>query len=320
MHHYKELFMIEIENLTKFYGELCALDQISFQVKKGEVLGLLGPNAAGKTTTLRILTCYLNPTNGTIKVKDFDVSQDPQRIKSLMGYLPENAPLYPDMLVYDYLDYTADIRQLARENKSSRIKYLADICGIKEVMHQPVGELSRGYKQRVGLAQAMMGNPEILVLDEPTSGLDPNQIAEIREIIKEIGKEKTVILSTHILSEAEATCDRVVIINKGKIVADSRIEDLKKSIGKGSSVMLSLKNTRFDQAENILSGIPGITKISQQPSRKDQILNLSLSCEPSEAIRTDIYKTIKNQDWILLSLYPHTQSLEHIFRELTKEN
>lgn len=312
--------MIEIENLTKFYGELCALDQISFQVKKGEVLGLLGPNAAGKTTTLRILTCYLNPTNGTIKVKDFDVSQDPQRIKSLMGYLPENAPLYPDMLVYDYLDYTADIRQLARENKSSRIKYLADICGIKEVMHQPVGELSRGYKQRVGLAQAMMGNPEILVLDEPTSGLDPNQIAEIREIIKEIGKEKTVILSTHILSEAEATCDRVVIINKGKIVADSRIEDLKKSIGKGSSVMLSLKNTRFDQAENILSGIPGITKISQQPSRKDQILNLSLSCEPSEAIRTDIYKTIKNQDWILLSLYPHTQSLEHIFRELTKEN
>ena len=312
--------MIEIENLTKFYGELCALDQISFQVKKGEVLGLLGPNGAGKTTTMRILTCYLNPTNGTIKVKDFDVSQDPQRIRPLMGYLPENAPLYTDMLVYDYLDYTADIRQLDRENKSSRIKYLADICAIKEVMHQPVGELSRGYKQRVGLAQAMMGNPEILVMDEPTSGLDPNQIVEIREIIKEIGKEKTVILSTHILSEAEATCDRVVIINKGKIVADNRIEDLKKSIGKESSVMLSLKNARFDQAEKILSGIPGITRISQQPSQKDQILNLGLSCEPSEAIRTDIYKTIKNQDWILLSLYPHTQSLEHIFRELTKEN
>jgi len=312
--------MIEIENLTKFYGELCALDQISFQVKKGEVLGLLGPNGAGKTTTMRILTCYLNPTNGTIKVKDFDISRDSQQIKSLMGYLPENAPLYTDMLVYDYLDYTADIRQLDLKNKSSRIKYLADICAIKEVMHQPVGELSRGYKQRVGLAQAMMGNPEILVMDEPTSGLDPNQIVEIREIIKEIGKEKTVILSTHILSEAEATCDRVVIINKVKIVADSRIEDLKKSIGKESNVMVSLKNARFAQAEKILSGIPGITKISRQPSQKDQILNLGLSCEPSEAIRTDIYKTIKNQDWILLSLYPHTQSLEHIFRELTKEN
>ncbi len=312
--------MIEIENLTKFYGELCALDQISFHVKKGEVLGLLGPNGAGKTTTMRILTCFLNPTNGTIKVKDFDVSRDHQKIKSLMGYLPENAPLYTDMLVYDYLDYTADIRQLDLENKSSRIKYLADICGIKEVMHQPVGELSRGYKQRVGLAQAMMGDPEILVMDEPTSGLDPNQIVEIREIIKEIGKKKTVILSTHILSEAEATCDRVVIINKGKIVADSGIEDLKKSIGKESSVMLSLKNARFDQAEKILSGIPGITKISRQPSQKNQILNLGLGCEPSEAIRTDIYKTIKNQDWILLSLYPHTQSLEHIFRQLTKEN
>ncbi len=269
--------MIEIENLTKFYGELCALDQISFQVKKGEVLGLLGPNGAGKTTTMRILTCYLNPTNGTIKVKDFDISRDSQQIKSLMGYLPENAPLYTDMLVYDYLDYTADIRQLDLKNKSSRIKYLADICAIKEVMHQPVGELSRGYKQRVGLAQAMMGNPEILVMDEPTSGLDPNQIVEIREIIKEIGKEKTVILSTHILSEAEATCDRVVIINKGKIVADSRIEELKKSIGKESNVMVSLKNARFDQAEKILSGIPGITKISRQPSQKDQILNLGLS-------------------------------------------
>ena len=312
--------MIEIDNLTKYYDDFCALDQISFQVKKGEVLGLLGPNGAGKTTTMRILTCYLNPSNGTIKVKDFDVHHEPRQVKSLIGYLPENAPLYTDMLVYDYLDYTANIRHLSQEDKSSRIKYLGDICGIREVMHQPVGELSRGYKQRVGLAQAMMGDPEILVLDEPTSGLDPNQIVEIRKIIKEIGKEKTVILSTHILSEAEATCDRVVIINKGKIVADNSIEDLKQSIGKESSVRLSLKNARFNQAEKILSPIPGISTISQQPADNDQILNLSLSCDPNETIRSDIYQTIKNQDWILLSFYPHTQSLEHIFRELTKEN
>jgi ABC-2 type transport system ATP-binding protein len=312
--------MIEIENLTKYYGELCALDDISFQIKRGEVLGLLGPNGAGKTTTMRILTCFLNPTSGTIKVKNFEVNQNPQEIKSLMGYLPESAPLYPDMLVYDYLVYTADIRRMDSQNKPSRIQELADICGINEVMHQPVGELSRGYKQRVGLAQAMMGNPEILVLDEPTSGLDPNQIVEIREIIKEIGKEKTVILSTHILSEAEATCDRVVIINKGKKVADSSVQDLKRSLGNETTISLGLKNASFQQVNTVLSDVKGVSAIQQESPKNSHTINLNLTCETAEQVQVDIYRAIKEQDWILLKFYPQTKSLENVFRELTKEN
>ncbi len=312
--------MIEIENLTKYYGELCALDHISFQIKKGEVLGLLGPNGAGKTTFMRILTCFLNPTSGTVKVKNLEISQNPEEIKSLMGYLPENAPLYPEMLVYDYLDYTADIRQLGSGNKHSRIKDLSNICAINEVMHKPVGELSRGYKQRVGLAQAMMGNPEILVMDEPTAGLDPNQIVEIRGIIREIGKEKTVIMSTHILSEAEATCDRVVIINRGKIVADSSVQDLKQSIGNETSLHLSLKNAPFEQVNEILSGVNGVSTIHREPSDDINALDLNLNCEIGEQVRIDIYQAIKKQDWVLLKFYPKTKSLENVFRALTKES
>jgi len=223
--------MIHVENLTKYYNDLCAVDQISFDISKGEIMGLLGPNGAGKTTTLQILTGFLRPTAGSIRVKDYSIDEDSLQIKKLLGYLPESAPLYHEMLVYDYLDYVANIRRIDSSKKISRIRHLADLCGIREVMHKTINELSKGFKQRVGLAHAMMDDPEILVLDEPTSGLDPNQIIEIRDIIKQIGKEKTVILSTHILSEAEATCDRIVIINKGKIVANDTTETLKQSAG-----------------------------------------------------------------------------------------
>ncbi|MCP4720858.1 MAG: ATP-binding cassette domain-containing protein, partial [Desulfobacteraceae bacterium] len=207
--------MIHVENLTKNYSDLCAVDQINLHIKKGEILGLLGPNGAGKTTTLRMLTGFFLPTSGNIRVKDFSILEDSLEIKKLIGYLPESAPLYHSMLVYDYLDYVANIRGLDKEKKRSRLRELVDLCGLDDIMHKTIAELSKGLKQRVGLAHAMMNDPEILILDEPTSGLDPNQIREIREIVREIGKEKTVILSTHILSEAEATCDRVVIINKG---------------------------------------------------------------------------------------------------------
>ena len=221
--------MIQVKNLTKYYSDLCAVDQISLDIQQREILGLLGPNGAGKTTTLRMLTGFLQPTSGSIHVKDYSIDEHPLEIKKILGYLPESAPLYHDMLVYDYLNYVADIRGIDKDRKMKRIRKLADLCGINEVMHQPIDVLSKGYKQRVGLAHAMMNDPEILVLDEPTSGLDPNQIVEIRQIIKQIGKEKTIILSTHILSEAEATCDRVVIINRGKIVADGSTESLKQS-------------------------------------------------------------------------------------------
>ncbi len=222
--------MIKIENLTKYYGELKAVDSVSFEIQKGEILGLLGPNGAGKTTIYRILTGYLSPTSGSIEVKNFNIYDDLIEIKKLIGYLPEAAPIYQDMLVFDYLNYIADIRRVEKEKKMSHLRNLADLCSLNEVMHFSINELSKGYRQRVGIAHALMGDPEILVLDEPTSGLDPNQIVETRDIIRRIGKEKTIVFSTHILSEAEATCDRVVIINRGKIVADDTVEDLRKSL------------------------------------------------------------------------------------------
>lgn len=221
--------MIKIEKLTKYYGDLKAVDSVSFDIQKGEILGLLGPNGAGKTTIYRILTGYLSPTSGTIKVKNFNIQNDLIEIKKLIGYLPEAAPIYQDMLVFDYLNFIADIRGVVKENKMAHIRDLADLCSLNEVMHFSIDELSKGYRQRVGIAHALMGDPEILVLDEPTSGLDPNQIVETRDIIRRIGKEKTIVFSTHILSEAEATCDRVVIINKGKKVADGTVESLRNS-------------------------------------------------------------------------------------------
>ncbi|MCK4764852.1 MAG: ATP-binding cassette domain-containing protein [Candidatus Aminicenantes bacterium] len=236
--------MIKVENLTKYYGDLCAVDQVNFEIKKGEILGLLGPNGAGKTTIYRILTGYLAPTSGTIKVKDYNIIDNLIEIKGLIGYLPENAPIYHDMLVFDYLNYVADIRGVAADKKLSQIKDLADLCSLNEVMHKSVDELSKGYRQRVGIAHALMGDPEILVLDEPTSGLDPNQIVETREIIKRIGKEKTIVFSTHILSEAAATCDRMVIINRGKIAADDTLDNLKKSLDEDSVEKIFRKLTQ----------------------------------------------------------------------------
>lgn len=236
--------MIKIENLNKYYGELCAVNNVSFEIHKGEILGLLGPNGAGKTTIYRVLTGYLSPTSGTIKVMDYNIYDHQIEIKKCIGYLPEEAPLYRDMLVFDYLNYIADIRRVEKNRKLSHLHELADLCSLNEVMHKTIDELSKGYRQRVGIAQALMGNPEILVLDEPTSGLDPNQIAETREIIKKIGKEKTIVLSTHILSEAEATCDRVVIIDEGKIVADDTIDNLRKSLHEKSFENIFRKLTR----------------------------------------------------------------------------
>jgi ABC-2 type transport system ATP-binding protein len=311
--------MIHVENLTKYYHTLCAVDQINFAIEKGEILGLLGPNGAGKTTTLRMLTGYLQPSAGNIQIKDLSIDKDTLEIKKILGYLPESAPLYHDMLVFDYLNYVAAIRQINGNKKMSRIRHLADLCGINEVMHQPIGELSKGYKQRVGLAHAMMNDPEVLVLDEPTSGLDPNQIVEIRKIIKEIGKEKTVILSTHILSEAEATCDRIVIISQGKIVADGSAENLKQS-SRGKNIMnLSLQNADFKTVQGALAGIKGLDEVACN-NESGSILNVSLSYPSTADLRAEVYRKIKETDWILLEFHQETQSLENIFRELTKEN
>jgi gliding motility-associated transport system ATP-binding protein len=311
--------MIHVENLTKYYNDLCAVDQISFDISKGEIMGLLGPNGAGKTTTLQILTGFLRPTSGSIRIKDYSIDEDSLQIKKLLGYLPESAPLYHDMLVYDYLDYVANIRGIDSSNKISQIRHLAGLCGISEVMHKTINELSKGFKQRVGLAHAMMDDPEILVLDEPTSGLDPNQIIEIRDIIKQIGREKTVILSTHILSEAEATCDRIVIINNGIIVANDSTQALKQSVSGNNLISISLQNAEFESVNQQLTSINGISDIVQV-SDDNGILNLKLTCMSSADIRGNIYKKVKQTDWILIEMHQETQTLENIFRELTRGN
>ena len=220
---------ILVENLTKVYGDQKAVDDISFEVQTGEVVGFLGPNGAGKSTTMKMITCYMAPTAGKISLEGLEVDKDPEEIKKKIGYLPENNPLYTDMGIIDYLEFCAEIQGLEKQGLSKRIHEMVDMCGLNQERYKKIGELSKGYSQRVGLAQAMIHDPEVLILDEPTTGLDPNQIVEIRKLIKELGKEKTVILSSHILSEVEATCDRILIINKGKIVADGTSGNLAKT-------------------------------------------------------------------------------------------
>ncbi len=311
--------MITVENLTKYYGDFPAVDNINLQIQKGEILGLLGPNGAGKTTTLRMLTCFFEPTVGTIKVKDLQVPQDTLKIKHLMGYLPESAPLYHNMLVFDYLNYVARVRELSRERTGERLKELSTICGLSEIMHKPVAELSRGLRQRVGLAHAMMADPEILVLDEPTSGLDPNQIAEIRQIIRKIGKEKTIVFSTHILSEAEATCDRIAIINRGKIVADDRTANLKQNAKEEFSITLCLRKADPSEAQTLLESVDeGIEVASADPPDRDTV-KFKIKSVNNKDPMTDIYLKIKETDWIVTEFKKDVKTLENIFHELTTE-
>ena len=313
--------MIEVQNLTKYYKNFCAVNNISMTIRKGEILGLLGPNGAGKTTTLRMLTGYFKPNSGTIKIKDLQMPEDAIRIKSLIGYLPESAPLYHNMLVYDYLEYVAKIKGIDdKEKRFDRFLQLSDLCGLSSIMDKPIANLSKGLKQRVGLAHAMMTDPEILILDEPTSGLDPNQIAEIRNIIKSIGKEKTIIFSTHILSEAEATCDRIAIINKGKVVADDTTVNLKQSLAQNSLIKLSLKGALNDDAKTLLESIHSGLDIKEIEPVEEGLVSFEITHSGDRDFRSDIYLKIKETDWIMTQFSKESQALEKIFRELTRED
>ncbi|MBW5398253.1 ABC transporter ATP-binding protein [Brachyspira pilosicoli] len=308
--------MISVKNLTKYYDDFQALKGISFEIKSGEIVGILGPNGAGKSTTLRILTSYLSPTSGDAIIDGKSILDKDIEIKKIIGYLPESAPLYNDMCVFDYLVYMADIQELNRNKLSERLNYVVEACSLKDVISKPIGELSKGYKQRVGLAGAIIHDPKILILDEPTNGLDPNQIVEIRELIKELGKEKTVLISTHILSEVEATCSRAIIINKGTIIADNDPKHLSVD-NKISSIKLSLKtNDNFEIIKtklNSLDNIQDITLVEEDDNIKTIIVKTT-DKEPIEKV----YKFIKNTDWIIYEFVKEKENLETVFHTLTK--
>ncbi len=314
--------MINVQGLTKYFHDTCAVDHVDFHIQQGEIVGLLGPNGAGKTTTLRILTGYLKPTSGSVKILDFDLMTDPLEIKKRLGYLPESIPLYKTMLVYDFLLYIATIHGLTQPELTDRMNEAVKVCGLHSVMHQPISELSKGFQQRLGLAHVLIHDPEILILDEPTSGLDPNQILEIRELIRKIGKKKTVILSTHILSEAEATCDRMMIINKGNIVADGTPDSLKYQIDKQGSLNLTLEKAQFSEVKTHLGNIPGVQEIEQLPTEQNIPGSISLRIKGigDVDLRRSVFAAVKEKDWTLLEMSLERQSLENIFKDLTREN
>ncbi len=306
--------MIEVQEITKRFGMVTAVDEVSFSIQKGEVVGFLGPNAAGKTTTMRILTCYLPADQGEVRVAGHDVIEDSMQVRQSIGYLPENAPLYLDMRVDALLHYVASIRGISGREQSGAISRMVEVCGLSEVLKKQVGELSRGYKQRVGLAQAMIHDPDILILDEPTSGLDPNQIREIRALIKELGKEKTVILSTHILPEVEATCSRVIIINRGKIVADGDVHD----ITRGKDANLHVVLIRGDQ-DRIEAGLKGISDVEsfRMAGKEDGLLRYEVQAREGVHLGEQIFRMAADQGLSLAELKREGTTLESVFAELT---
>jgi ABC-2 type transport system ATP-binding protein len=305
---------IVVENLTKIYGTQKAVDDISFKVKTGEVLGFLGPNGAGKTTTMKAITTYLMPNNGSIRVGSFTLDEQPEEIKKHIGYLPENNPLYQEMPVIDYLRFVAELQGIDKTRIKDRILEMVNLCGLEGEKHKSIGELSKGYKQRVGLAQALIHDPQVLILDEPTAGLDPNQIVEIRELIKKIGKEKTVILSSHILAEVEATCDRILIISKGRIVADGTAEDLRKR-AKGREI-LQIRIEDGDSNE-IFQALQTLQAIEVVDFSKKEPGSFEIQSKQNESSRRDIFKLCTSKGWVLTEMTPIETKLEDIFRELT---
>ena len=309
--------MITITNLSKHYGSLKAVDDITFEVKAGEILGFLGPNAAGKTTTMKIITCYMPPTSGTVQVGDMNVFDHSLEIRRMLGYMPEDNPLYHDMNTVDYLYFIAELRGISPADRTKRLKNIIELCGVGDVLHQDIGELSKGFRQRVGLARAMVHDPEILVLDEPTVGLDPNQIVEIRNLIKELGKEKTVILSTHILPEVQATCDRVVIIHQGKLVADGTPAELQSSFQGQELVHLVLKAPEDDVPATI-SGLEDVSKVEEKSAEAGGLRCFEVESQSGTDVRENLFHLAVQKKWTIMEMRREGISLENVFRELTK--
>ena len=298
---------IEIKNVTKIYGLQKALNEVSFTVNQGEILGFLGPNRAGKSTLMKIISCYIPPTEGTVIVDGYDVREDSLEIRKRVGYLPEHNPLYLDMYVKEYLTFIAGIHKLNK--KKEKLSNVIDLVGLGLEQNKKIGQLSKGYKQRVGLAQALIHDPKVLILDEPTSGLDPNQLADIREVIKNIGKEKTVMFSSHIMQEIEAICDRIVIINRGKLIVDKDALQMMKSNSSQQIVQVEFEKI---VSKTELKSIKGVEKVKQLEGNSWQLI----STKP-EDLRVEISKFASSKGILVLSLQKETQKLENIFKELT---
>lgn len=308
---------VSVENLSRSYGFQKAVDDISFKVNTGEITGLLGPNGAGKTTTMKIITGFMAPNSGDVKVGGVSVLADPERVKRSIGYLPETNPLYKDMPVIDYLRFVAELQGVPKEKINDRIFEMVTVCGLKGEKHKKIGELSKGYQQRVGLAQALIHDPAVLILDEPTSGLDPNQIVEIRELIRRIGQEKTVILSSHILAEVEATCDRILIISKGKLVADGTADTLRKQAQGKEIVKVCIEDGEHEAIYQALRSLETVELVDLLPAYTKAF---EIQSKAGQTSRRAIFSLCVEKGWALTEMTPVERKLEEVFRDFTITN
>ncbi|MCD5402055.1 ATP-binding cassette domain-containing protein [candidate division NPL-UPA2 bacterium] len=308
--------MIEVRNLTKYYGGALGIEDVSFTVERGETVGLLGPNAAGKTTTMRILTCFLPATSGVATVSGHDVFTESLEVRKRIGYLPENVPLYNDMRVNEYLSYRAKLKEIPRSQRKKRLNYVLERCRIGDVQNRIIGQLSRGYRQRVGFASSLIHDPEILILDEPTIGLDPNQIRETRKLIKELGGDHTILLSSHILPEVEMVCGRVIIINKGRVSAMDTPDGLIKRLRGGAVISIEVRGPGKVIYESLTS-IPGVSKVTWHD--KGEISRYSVEMKKGEDVREEVSRCITRGGGIIREMKEEAVSLEDIFVQITME-
>ena len=310
--------MIKVENLSKFYGDVKAVKSINFELNDGEIVGFLGANGAGKSTTLKVMTGYLTPTSGNVYVNDLDIQSNTLEIQKQIGYLPELNPLYAEMRVYDLLEFTGNIRNITGKAFKNSLARVIEQCGLKGVIHRMVSECSKGYKQRIGLACAMIHDPKILILDEPVTGLDPNQIVEIRNLIKDLGTEKLVLMSSHILQEIQATVNRIIIIHKGEIVADGTNEELMSGFMGNTKLTLEIKNAEDSTVKALTEKIPTISLVDTTTKNGSQILHLEYPKEKDP--REELFQYAIDSNWVVTEMSPHSVNLESIFRTLTMED
>ena len=313
--------MIEVKNLTKDYGATRAIEDVSFTVPTGQIMGFLGPNGAGKTTTMKIITGFMPPTAGQVLVDSMDAIEHSLEVRRKIGYLPESTPLYTDMDVVGYLTFVQRLRGLPKSEHAMRTNRMIELCGLGEMLKKDIGELSKGYRQRVGVAQAMIHDPEILILDEPTVGLDPNQIVEIRDLIKKLGRAKTLILCTHILPEVDATCDRVLIVNRGKIVADGTPATLRAAASGRDRLTIEIKGPS-DQVRSALEALPGAARVAPANGADGEPVadgcgRFVVECAAGTDLRETVFAMVRDRQWVMLEMHREAARLEDVFRQLT---